>query len=511
MSNSVSVGRAAAAASLRRPNRRRLVHAFLAALETHLARRWQLHAPWVADGPRIMTDAHDAVDRAAVTIEAVFCADDGMATAQMAREIGSLERLAHQPAVVRMLATGRAAGWLYIVTAGKAANSLRERIAHTGVLPTRHALDVTITIADLLHFAHGLGIAHGAVSTSTMVLDEDGVLLRGFAATTRITSDADVAPRSRDVFTLAGALFEMLTGQHWTVRTRIPELEHDELRLVLHRALGANRDRRYTSAIAFAQALCAIRDHLAGSVGEVSARDGMADDGIGVLPLSDGADRSLRVLHALLDRAEVAEHPPEPDDPLVQSCWGRASAHVPENDARLVALRCRWRLLADRDPVGALSAARHAPDAAAVVPYRARALAALGRAAEARTLAVRAWFDDVALDLAALRSLTVALLLTRAFEMAMLVSDAETAHGVVDPVIAAAGQTSLAGRRTSRLTAAAQTQTLDAIATAIDRRVPWTAELMVDPRWDALRADRRFSALLANAKSAWTSESDVRV
>lgn len=445
-----------------------------------------------------------------MTVRAVLCADDGMATAQMAREIRALETLAHQPAVVPLLATGRAAGWLYTISPSHAEHSLRERLVRDGALPTVQALDVTITIADLLHFAHGIGIAHGAVSAETIVLHGADAQLCGFASTTRMTPDEDMVPRCRDVFTLAGVLFEMLTGHRWTARSRIPELEHDELRFVLHRALGTNRDRRYASAIAFAQALCTIREQLVSDVDEVSARDTIADGEIKLLPLSDGADRSLRVLHALLDRAEVAEDPPEPDDPLVQNCWDQANAQIPEHDVRLVALRCRWRLLADRDPVGALSAARRAPHAPAVVPYRARALAALGCAAEARTLAVRAWLDDLALDLAAIRSITSALLLTRAFEMATLVSEVETAHGVVDPVIAAAGQTSVASQRT-RPSAAAMAQTFRAIADAIDRRVSWTAELMVDPRWDALRADRRFSALLVHAKSAWTRKGDNRV
>ena len=344
------------------------MHALLAALESHLALRWRLGTEWVADGPRSVTHAQDPADGTTVTVQAVFCADDGMATAQMAREIRALESLAHQPAVVPLLATGRAAGWLYTVTPNHAANSVRDRIARDGALPTLQALDATIAIADLLHFAHGIGIAHGAVSAATIVLQGADAQLSGFASTTRITVDADEAARVRDVFTLAGALYEMLTGQRWTVRTRIPELESDEVRLVLHRALSPNRDRRYTTAIAFAQALCTIRDHFTDDVGEVSARDAMADGGIEALPLSDGADRSLRVLHALLDRAEVAEYPPEPNDPLVQNCWGRANAHVPENDVRLVALRCRWRLLADRDPVGALSAARLAPHALVMHP-----------------------------------------------------------------------------------------------------------------------------------------------
>ena len=245
----------------------------------------------MADGPRFVADARDPSDDTAVTVQAVFCADDGMATAQMAREIRALERLAHQPAVVPLLATGRAAGWLYIVTAGHAGNSLRDRIARAGALPILPALDVTIAIADLLHFAHGIGIAHGAVSADTIVMAGCDARLCGFSATTQITGDADAAPRSRDVFTLAGALFEMLTGWRWTVRARIPELEYDELRLVLHRALGPNRELRYTSAIAFAQALCTIRDQQESGVGEVSGRDAMSDGAIEEVPLSDGADR----------------------------------------------------------------------------------------------------------------------------------------------------------------------------------------------------------------------------
>ena len=164
-----------------------------------------------------------------------------------------------------------------------------------------------------------------------------------------------------------------------------------------------------------------------------------------------------------------------------------------------------WRLLAERDPVGALRASQQAPHASAVLPYRARALAALGRAAEARTLAVRSWFDEVALDLSGVRSLVIALLLTRAFEMASLVSVSEFADGVVDPVILGVGQAAVARGVAPRLTPAAQTRTLHAIGAALDRRVPWTAELLVDPRWDALRADHRFAVLLARSKAAWTT------
>ena len=428
-----------------------------------------------------------------------------MATAQMAREIGALECLAHQSTVVPLLASGRAAGWLYLVTPWREL-SLRALVARNGPLAVQDAVKHAIAVADLLHFAHGLGLAHGAVSAETMSLEDGQIRLGGFSAVTRAHVESERArTAARDVFGLAGALFVSLTATPWRAGLRCPDVLPEALMHLLHRALGSDRNARFATAIAFAQALCAVRDTALVDEMEVSAREAALEGEIAERPLSDGADRSLRVLHALLDRAEVADLPPEPDDPLVVQCWRRASAQVGARDARLVALQCRWRLLAECDPVGALSASQAAPNAAAVLPYRARALAALGRAAEARTLAVRSWFDDVALDLSGLRSLISALLLTRAFEMASLVSVAECAHGVDDPVVMAAGQTAVARGAVRRLTPTARTRTLRAIASAIERRLPWTAELLVDPRWDILRDDRRFTVLLARAKAAWTT------
>ncbi len=489
----------------RRLNRRRTVPESRIALETSLADRWTLSGDWTMSGGRLVTRATDMENGESVRISAVFCATDGMATAQLAREIGALEYLAHQPTVVPLLASGRAAGWLYLVTPWREP-SMRAVVAHSGPLPVFDAVQHAIAVADLLHFAHSLGLAHGAVSAETLYVADGQIQLGGFATVTRAHADSERArTAARDVLGLAAALFELVTGTPWRAGQRCPDTIPAELSFLLHRALGASKDARFASAIAFAQALCAWREAAIFDGMEVGARDAMLEGELSELPLSDGADRSLRVLHALLDRAEVADLPPDPDDPLVMQCWQRASAQVGARDARLVALRCRWRLLAERDPVGALSASQAAPNAAVVLPYRARALAALGRAAEARTLAVRSWFDDVALDLSGLRSLIIALLLTRAFEMASLVSVAECAQGVDDPVIVAAGQTAVARGMVRRLTPSARTRTLRAIASAIERRVPWTAELLVDPRWDTLRDDDRFAVLLARSKASWTT------
>ncbi|MCC7053299.1 MAG: hypothetical protein IT355_08515 [Gemmatimonadaceae bacterium] len=479
----------------------------LLALESVLVRRWTLQTAWVGSGGRLVAHARDQETGDAVTVTAVCCAADGMVTAGLAREIGVMECLAHQPAMLPLLATGRAAGWLYMVCP-HLAPSLADHLACTGPIGEPLALDHAIATADLLHLAHGLGIVHRALSSRCLYPAGAGVLLGGFDAAARVGTDGAAAlATAADVRALAATVHEMLTGHPWHRDAVLPAEVSAELAQVLHRALHRDAHQRFPTAIAFAQALCGVRDTLLAGAGEVTARGDerdVADAPLQELPLSDGAARSLRVLHAMLDRAEIADLPPDPGDPLVQRCWTRADAQVPARDARLVALRCRWRLLAERDPVGALSVSLAAAQARQVLPYRARALAALGRAAEARTLAVRSWFDDMALDLPALRSVMVALLLTRAFDMATLVSVAEGADDLADPVIAAARQVAVA-RGGRSFTPAAQGRAIRAIATALERGVPWTAELLVDPRWDALRTDVRFGALLARSKAAWTS------
>jgi serine/threonine protein kinase len=141
------------------------------ALETSLAARWTLSGDWTMSGSRLVTRATDVENGEAVRISAVFCAADGMATAQLAREIGALEYLAYQPTVVPLLASGRAAGWLYLVTPWREP-SLRTVVAQNGPLPAPDAVQHAIAVADLLHFAHSLGLAHGAVSAETLYVDD---------------------------------------------------------------------------------------------------------------------------------------------------------------------------------------------------------------------------------------------------------------------------------------------------------------------------------------------------
>jgi hypothetical protein len=442
-------------------------------------------------GCRATAFAHDVASGARVALAAVLCAADGMATASLAREIGVLEFLAYQPSVLPLLGSGRAAGCLYAVTPCTDGVSLADELTREGPLPADEALTQVIAVADLLHFMHGAGIAHGAVSATVLYRVGHTVLLGGFHGAVRLAGVPDPAACiAADVYALAQTACALLTAGVRTDVALISERTNAAVGATLHRATSRRLHERFPTAIALAQALHLARESMHDGACEVTARES-ADEAEPVL--SDGVQRSLSVLHALLDRAEVDDAAPEPGDPLVQRCWDRASAQLPAHDARLVALRVRWRLLADRDPVGALSDAQPAQSAAAVWPYRARALAAMGQAAEARALAIRAWFDDAALDVPAVRSVAMALRVTRAFDLAALVSATESATGSTDPVLHSAGSAH-----------PDSTVSLAAIAEALDRRAPWTVELLMDPRWDALRAEPGFATLAGRARALWT-------
>jgi hypothetical protein len=450
--------------------------------------------PWAVHRGYHRLDATIRSTGQRVRLRAARCTMHSTQAFALAREIAVLRCLALQPSAEPLLAAGRTGGWVFVVTPCCTAGSLSARMTAGAPLTVETALTYVIAIADLLHFSHSLGIVHGAISAEAICVHGDGVVLTGFDSAQFVATDSrGAAAVWRDVKALATVLATVLGGD-------------GELSDGVAAVAAQSREGAFITAIDFAQALCEARDTLTCGHPEVSAREaGTASER--VAPLGDVAERSLRVLHALLDQAEIADLPPEPEDPLVQRCWRCAEERVAAGDARLIALRCRWNLLAERDPVRALSAARAAPDAADVLPYRARALAAMGRAGEARTLATRVWFQGPPLDAAAVRSLTIAFVLTRAFALVSRVSDAEGALGaVVDPVIAAAAKLAAAGGIATPLSEVSRWEALRAIEAALDRRSVWTAQLLVDPRWDALRGDQRFAELALRSRAQWAND-----
>lgn len=464
-------------------------------LLTALGQDFSPTTPWMIRGGCHSLNATHRSTGQRVRLRAARRADHSASASALARETAVLRRLALQPSAEPVLATGSTGGWVFLATPCYGADSLAARVAAAGPLPVDDALTHTIAIADLLHFCHSMRIVHGAITADLIFLRDDAVVLTGFERAQFVATNSRGAGAVwRDVKALA----EVLAMIHRCADTM-------EMPDGVAAAVAQARDGTVATAIDFAQLLCEARDVLHGAEQEVTGRDAGTESCGNIALLGDGAERSLRVLHALLDQAEIADLAPEPDDPLVQRCWRRAEEQVPSGDSRLVALRCRWNLLAGRDPVGALSATRVAPDAADVLPYRARALAAMGRAGEARTLATRVWLHGLTLDASAVRSLTIALVLTRAFDLVSLVSNAEPALGACDPVIAAAVELASAGGMTPPLSSMSRWQALRAIEAALERRSVWTAELLVDPRWDALRGDQRFVELASRSQAQWTT------
>ncbi len=169
------------------------MHAALTALDITLSPFWTRRTPWMVTGARATALAHEVTSGDRVSLAAVLCAADGMATASLAREIGVLECLALQPSVLPLLGSGCAAGCLYAVTPCTDGVSLAEELTREGPLPADEVLTQVIAMADLLHFMHGAGIAHGAVSAHVMYRIGRTVRLGGFHGAVRLASAPDTA------------------------------------------------------------------------------------------------------------------------------------------------------------------------------------------------------------------------------------------------------------------------------------------------------------------------------
>jgi len=123
------------------------VDAALTALDTILSPFWTRRTPWIVTGCLATALAHEVTSGDRVSLAAVLCAADGMATASLAREIGVLKFLAHQPSVLPLLGSGRAAGCLYAVTPCTDGISLGEQLTREGPLPADEVLTQVIAAA----------------------------------------------------------------------------------------------------------------------------------------------------------------------------------------------------------------------------------------------------------------------------------------------------------------------------------------------------------------------------
>ncbi|MBI1851076.1 MAG: serine/threonine protein kinase [Planctomycetes bacterium] len=200
-------------------------------------------------GMGIIYEAHDeALDReVALKVMRPTAGAEGLVEQEhrFLREARSLAKVVH-PNVTPIYSYGVQRGLRYIACQIVRGENLSDRLARTGPLGTREALEIARSIASALEAIHRLGLVHRDIKTSNIMIDENGqpkVVDFGLARETtddaRITrSDLYVgtpeycAPEQlrgedvdgrADLYSLGVVLFEMLAGRppHATESTRV--------------------------------------------------------------------------------------------------------------------------------------------------------------------------------------------------------------------------------------------------------------------------------------------------
>ncbi len=217
-------------------------------------------------------------------------------TRRFEREAQAISALSH-PNIVAIFEFGHSPdGRQFIAMEHLRGETLRARLLRSASLSFPEAADITIRIADALHYAHGRGIIHRDVKPdnvfladgsgesgivpklmdfgiahilSDQVLTQDGTIVGSPAYMSPEQINGQRLDARTDVFSLAVMLLEMVTGSKPFEADTIPAvmqqiLHHTPdlrrvtnrpLRQVIAKALAKDPDARYPDAAAFAAAL----------------------------------------------------------------------------------------------------------------------------------------------------------------------------------------------------------------------------------------------------------------
>ncbi len=192
-----------------------------------------------------------------------------------AREASSLQH----PGIVQVYGCGEDAGLLYIVMEEASGWHLKERFR----VPVPDAVNLSGQLLDALDYAHGMGIAHGAIKPSNLLLTGKGQLRIINFGIARIGEQVSsyMSPeqlkklpldRRSDIFSAGAIFYELLTGAHPfagqgqdLIRRVSDEKERppsqvnpavpDRFDEVCAAALAKSAEARYATARAFSDAI----------------------------------------------------------------------------------------------------------------------------------------------------------------------------------------------------------------------------------------------------------------
>ncbi|HMA21855.1 MAG TPA: protein kinase, partial [Gemmatimonadaceae bacterium] len=216
------------------------------------------------------------------------------------REIQVVGRLRH-PHIVPLYDSGEAAGHVYYVMPYVKGESVRERIARSGPLPSEEAARLVAEVAEALEYAHSEGVVHRDIKPDNIMLDERHALVMDFGIARALsagTSDTltgtgllvgtpaymspeqaagDPVDARSDIYSLGCVLYEMLSGKppftgataHAVMAQRFakatPSLDalakttSPTLQAVVSKSMSLMPDERYQTASEMVAAIDAAR------------------------------------------------------------------------------------------------------------------------------------------------------------------------------------------------------------------------------------------------------------